>query len=224
MNAKRIAASLLWRAYETFGVGGQILLRPYRYAMRPDQLVYLCECLREKAAVPGVVLEAGCSYGATTVFLNHYMADCGIQKPYAAMDTFSGFLPEHSDFEVSQRGKPKKIKTWFSDNHPGRIKATLQLEKITNVEIIQADVAVFDFSKIAPIAMCILDVDLYIPIKAALPRLYSALAPGGLIAVHDVLPDTIWDGAYQAYMEYMAEIGSRPEIVCNAFGIVRKPA
>jgi len=110
----------------------------------------------------------------------------------------------------------------FADNDRRRLERTLEIEKMS-VRIIEADVARFDFTVLAPIAFCILDVDLYLPIRRALPRIYEALAPGGMIAVHDCVPGRIWDGAHQAYMEFMAERGITPEISENAFGVVRNP-
>jgi len=100
---KRLLASILWRVFTATGWGARILLRPYPYMMRPAQLFFLCRSMEELRHVPGIILEAGCAYGATTVFLNHFLEEKGIKKPYVAMDTFAGFVPEHAAFEIERR-------------------------------------------------------------------------------------------------------------------------
>src|SRR4051794_28557437 len=69
----------------------------YPYMFEPDQLCFLCECLDRTHKLQGCCVEAGCAYGWTTAFLNRYMNCRGIEKPYFAIDTFGGFVAEHSD-------------------------------------------------------------------------------------------------------------------------------
>jgi O-methyltransferase len=42
----------------------------YRFMFSPSQLAFLCEQITNTAEVPGSILEVGCAFGATTVFLN----------------------------------------------------------------------------------------------------------------------------------------------------------
>ena len=74
--------------------------------------------------------------------------------------------------------------------------------------------------------MCIrdrLDVDLYRPMKSGLSKLYQGLEPGGVIIVDDCDEnDARWDGADQAYKEFMQEIGQPVDIVLGKLGVIRK--
>ena len=45
---------------------------------------------------------------------------------------------------------------------------------------------------------------------------------GGIIIVDDVGENNIWDGAYQAYVEFCEELNISPEIVGNKSGIIQK--
>ena len=91
------------------------------------------------------------------------------------------------------------------------------------LKVIQADCSEVDYSKLAPIKLAFLDVDLYLPTKNVLPKLYAELISGGAILVDDVLNDNTYDGAYQAYMEFCQQQSIRPEIIGNKCGVIRKP-
>ena len=55
-----------------------------------------------------------------------------------------------------------------------------------------------------------------------LRRVFSLLEGGGIIIVDDVGENNIWDGAYQAYVEFCEELNISPEIVGNKSGIIQK--
>jgi hypothetical protein len=94
---------------------------------------------------------------------------------------------------------------------------------VTRVRSIRADVNEFDLRSHGAISFCLLDVDLYRPTKKALGEIYSALSPGGMLVVDDCSPDDArWDGALQAYREFMSENGKPDEIVHKKLGLVRK--
>ena len=57
----------------------------------------------------------------------------------------------------------------------GTFDRAMEVSEITGLKSIEADAATFDYSTIAPIAFCLLDVDLYVPIAKALPRIYHHL-------------------------------------------------
>jgi O-methyltransferase len=196
----------------------------YPFMFTPQQLVFLADCVERAVTVPGCIVEAGCAYGATTVFLNMFMRDIGCNKPYVAIDTFSGFKPEHVAYEVSERGKPKRLGGAFSRNDKSWLEYSLKAASIGSVRIIQGDVTTFDFASLGPIAFCLLDVDLYIPIRDSLPKILAGLSPGGTIVVDDCRSANNWDGALQAYQEFCAARGSPEEIVCGKLGLVRKLA
>jgi SAM-dependent methyltransferase len=201
------------------------LFRRYPYMYTPQQLHFMTDCLRETREVRGCVVEAGCAYGATTIYLNRFMAVESIRRDYFAIDTFSGFVREHTDYEITTRGKRQAIRKMFAENSKRWFDRTMAIEgKATStVRSIAADVARFDFSTIAPIAFCLLDVDLYLPIRDALPRIHEQMAPGGIIIVDDCAAGGDWDGALQAYTEHCQAARLPSEIRCGKLGILRAP-
>ena len=52
----------------------------YNYNFTPSQLCRLVRLLNETRDVPGIVMEIGCAYGDTTVFLNKHMDYSGVDK------------------------------------------------------------------------------------------------------------------------------------------------
>ncbi len=205
------------------GVYTQTFFDVYPYMFTPQQLIFMCQCLKESAMISGCCLEAGCAYGATTVFLNKFMKDESIDKQYFAIDTFSGFPEEHSNFEIKQRNKRKKIKNSFSENKQSWFNYSLQRSGIGgNVHSIAGDVTKFDYSSLGPISFCLLDVDLYLPVKDSLPKIYHQLSPGGIMIIDDCKPNCDWDGAYLAYQEFCHNFGIKEEIHHEKIGVLRK--
>jgi O-methyltransferase len=91
------------------------------------------------------------------------------------------------------------------------------------VRSIETDVNKYDLTTIGPLSFVLLDVDLYRPMKKALPEIYDVLRQNGIIVVDDCEPSDIrWDGAYQAYREFMEQRGQAPEIIHGKLGILRK--
>tara|TARA_B100000575_G_scaffold126396_1_gene100800 strand:+ start:1671 stop:1919 length:249 start_codon:yes stop_codon:yes gene_type:complete len=74
----------------------------------------------------------------------------------------------------------------------------------------------------SPIRLVFLDVDLYLPTKKALTKVFALLEDDGVIIVDDVMDDNCWDGAYQAYIEFCNEQNITPEIIGKKSGIIRK--
>jgi O-methyltransferase len=195
----------------------------YPFMFTPTQLQFLTRCLIDTREVTGCVVEAGCAYGATTVYLKKFMAEKAIQRDYVAIDTFSGFPKEHARYEITHRDKPSRfLKKAFTDNTKLVFDTGMACNGFTDVRAVQSDIVEFDFGAIDQIAFCLLDVDLYLPIKAVLPRIYDRLAPGGILVVDDCAPGTVVDGALQAYEEYCSDVSCLPEIECGKLGIIRK--
>ena len=196
----------------------------YEYQMRPSQLCFLCECVEQTRNVPGAVVEVGCAFGTTTLFLAQYMDAQEIEKDYYALDTFSGFVQEDIEHEVLQRGKPRSEYTGrFVANKQAWFDDTMRIHDVQWVRSIQADANRFDFSTLGPIAFCLLDLDLYRPIHSSLAALHAALSPGGRLVVDDCDPaNTRWDGADQAYKEFCNKIGCAPRVVLGKLGVIEK--
>lgn len=195
----------------------------FLYNFTPPQLCFLCQCLEETKNVEGDIAEIGCSDGATTLFLNKYMDARKIQKNYYALDTFSGFVVEDIKTEVTERGKTSDMFTGFRSNKKKWFDDTMKRHKIKRVRSIETDVNEYDLTKLKPLSFVLLDVDLYRPIKKALPELYEALSPNGIIIVDDCDPDCFqWDGADQAYKEFMSKMKETPQVVHTKLGIIKK--
>jgi len=219
---KLAATSLLKNAALRSGIGKELLFSVYNYMFDPEQLHFLMDALTEVADVKGACVEAGCAGGATTALLRKWMDCKGIKKQYYAIDTFSGFLPEHVAHEVQVRNKSGAIKFIFKNNKKEWFDASMKLAGIDDVVSVEADIAEFDFSPLAPLSFCLLDVDLYIPIAAALPKIYDALSVGGMIVCDDCAPNNIYDGALQAYEEFVRREHLVSSVVLGKLGIIRK--
>ncbi len=85
---------------------------------------------------------------------------------------------------------------------------------------IQADIKTYDMEPLSPISFCLIDVDLYLPVKAALEKVVRLMHPGGIVVVDDCQEHPLWDGALQAYQEFTSEHGIDPKIVEGQFGLV----
>jgi O-methyltransferase len=95
------------------------------------------------------------------------------------------------------------------------------LHGVNRVKSVESDVTKFDFSAIAPIALCLLDVNFYKPINDVLPKIYGAMSPGGIIVIDDCKVQTWCDGALQAYEEFLKQKGLPKEITADKLGIIR---
>lgn len=197
----------------------------YPYNFRASQLCFMCQCIEETRDLPGSIAEVGCSTGWTAAFLDDYMKMRGIDKTYYALDTFSGFVPEDIEVEVNQRGKKRYYFNEFQTNKQKWFDGAMEQSGAKRVKSIQADVNEYDLKTLGPLSFVLLDVDLYRPIKKALVELYEVLSPGGILVVDDCDETSArWDGADQAYKEFVAEHGMPVDIQHGKLGVIRKAA
>jgi hypothetical protein len=166
-------------------------------------------------------VEVGCALGHTTVFLNKHLDFLGVEKPYYAIDTFSGFTEADVGFEVRNRAKQKDHYKGYSINKKKWVDATLAANSITRVVTIEADVNQYNFSPLGEISFALIDVDLYQPVQAALKGIFPLLAPGGLIVVDDCAANNRYDGSLQAYQEFVAGRSLPAEVVLGRLGLIR---
>src|SRR5215469_11984892 len=160
---KRALRSLLIELSMKTKLFNKNIFSRYNYMFSPSQLIFFTKCLTECSMVPGCFTEVGCAYGWTTVFLKKFMDENLIEKNYYAIDTFRGFLPEHSRYEVEQRNKKSTIQNSFLVNKQKWFEYSLELSKVSGVTTIEADATKFNFDRIGPIAFALLDLDLYLP-------------------------------------------------------------
>lgn len=196
----------------------------WRYMFNPAELIFMCELLKETSSLDGSITEIGCADGATTIFLNRFLDTLNLEtREYMAIDTFSGFIPEHVNYEYDSRGVERGIITGFDTNSEKFFKKTLKTCGVTRVKTIRADATKFDFSKVGKLSFSLIDVDLYLPVKDLLPKIYGATQSGGVIVVDDCTDkSTHWNGAYQAYREFIQSLSINELIVGRKLGVIRK--
>lgn len=190
--------------------------------MSVAQLNFILESIGSISGA-GSVLEIGVGGGATSVMINQYLHWQHLKRRFYAIDTFYGFTKEDIEFEQNQRSK-KDSYLYYRSNSKEWYEKTLKANGINNAVVFQADAKTFDYKKIAPLAFCLFDVDLFQPTEHVLPILYSLLIPGGVIVVDDCsAEESIYDGAGHAYRNFCNKIGVKPEIVFEKLGVLRKP-
>lgn len=204
------------------GINSRSTFGVYSYMFDPRQLRFLMDCVQDTAKIPGCCVEAGCARGETTAFLRKWMDVQGIKKDYFALDTFSGFTRNDAEYEIKSRRKPINIQFEFSMNKREWFDYSMKLSNVTGVRSIQVDVSDFNFADISPISFCLLDVDLFLPTKKCLPRIYDNMSSGGIIVVDDCEPEKLYDGALQAYEEFVADIGVPKKIEFGKLGVIHK--
>jgi hypothetical protein len=194
----------------------------YRSTYVPAHLCRLIELLDQTASVPGCIVEVGCWTGETTIWLNRHLKDQRIERTYYALDTFGGFTSADLNHEVSKRGKKLSELTAFTSNRKSWFDRTMHLNGFNSVVSIQADASTFDFSSLAPISFALVDLDLYLPMKSALPAVYSSLSCGGVLVADDCEQNINYDGAHQAFTEFVSNQRLPLRIDLNRLGVAVK--
>lgn len=194
----------------------------YPYNIEPVQLATMISELDRLKEVKGNVVEIGVARGMTTRFLAEHIVNQNLQGSMMlfAIDTFESFIKEDLEYEVTHRGKSLFELKGFSYND---FKAWQKnFIDFPFIKAVKADCSSFDYNKVAPVKLSLLDVDLYIPIKNALLKLFEVTAKGGVILVDDVKDNSIYDGAYQAYMEFCKNHNINPTIIGTKCGVIYK--
>ncbi len=212
---KETAKALVFR-YTGFGVP------KYSYNIEPAQLAALVNEIDRLRDTKGNIVEIGVARGLTTRFLCQHIVNEKLEGTLTlyAVDTFSSFVPAHLDYEVKERGKALFDMQGFAYNDYDVWRRNFAAYPF--VKAIRGDCAVVDYTKLSPIKLVLLDVDLYLPTKATLAKLYDVLVEGGAILVDDVVNSSTYDGAYQAYMEFCQAHGITPRIIGNKCGVIYK--
>lgn len=197
-------------------------LPKYKLQFQPQQLIYLCVCIENTKDLEGDILEIGCARGRTTIFLNKYMDFAGIEKEYICIDTFGGFTKRDIRIEREKRSKENtnylssfnlNSKFWFDE--------TMKLNNIHRVKSLKSDICETDHLEgIGKIAFCLIDLDLFNPVKIAVKKAYPILSPKGIIVVDDCKPNNIWDGAYDAYTEFISKNQLPQKILLDKLGVI----
>src|SRR5436190_249281 len=179
--------------------------------------------------LPGDIIEVGCGRGKTTLLLNRFLDSLKSSKRYLAVDTFSGF--EWSDVKFERRVRRKEENPGFYSQSFRRFsynsptiwrKVVIEYNKLDRVQMIVGDINRLDFEPQQRFSAALIDVDLYLPTLAAIREVYDRLTPGGTMVVDDVIKGPLYDGAYQAFHEFVAETHAEFETHPPSCGVIRK--
>lgn len=195
----------------------------YRYNIEPMQLTQLIVEIERLKNTQGNIVEVGVARGLTTRFMAQHIKNQKLDRSLKlyAIDTFESFVESDVQYEVKNRGKDLDDLRIFKYNDFDVWKDNFK--DFDFVVPVKSDCSIVNYAEYGPIKVALLDVDLYLPTKKTLPKIYENLVSGGAILVDDVLHGTAYDGAHQAYMEFCQTIGHTPEIIGNKCGIIRKP-
>jgi O-methyltransferase len=194
----------------------------YPYNVEPIQLATLVFELERVKNLVGNVVEIGVARGMTTRFISQHIINQKLDKSltYYAIDTFESFTHDDLKYEVENRGKSLFDLKGFDYNDHKIWQSNFS--EFPFVKAIKSDCSTFDYNQISPIKLTFLDVDLYLPTKKTLPKIFDATISGGVILVDDVLNNTTYDGAHQAYMEFCDEMKLPPKVIGNKCGFIQK--
>jgi hypothetical protein len=168
----------------------------------------------EAERVPGIIVEAGCALGGSTVVLGRTKHP---ERPLRAYDVF-GMIPPPSDadgadiharYETIVRGESEGIDGdryyGYTDNLRARVADTLrsfgldlEAHHIELVEGLFQDTLHVD----RPVALAHIDADWYESVRTCLERIAPRLSYGGVLVIDD---DDSWSGCRKAVDEYFAD-------------------
>lgn len=216
----RYLALLLFKSLVFYTPFRRYVFHRYPYNFLPIHLNFLCGCIERTKELKGSILEIGCYSGDTTVFLNKHMDFLGLEKEYICIDTFSGFTEDDISYEVNKRSKFKNQLQGFKVNKKKWFDQTILDNDISRVKSFKADISEFDLKELPKISFCLIDVDLYIPVKIALEKVYSLVEKGGIVVVDDCKKNQTFDGAYKAYIDFIDEHKLPEKIILDKLGII----
>lgn len=169
------------------------------------------------------MVEVGVARGLTTVFLNTHLRRTGDRRRYLCVDTFEGFPQKDILHEMNNRGKKyDSAYKGFRYNDVHVFRKNMETLGFDNVKVLKRDADQLSQSDLGKISMALLDVDLYKPTLSALRIVFECLEPGGVIVVDDVMEDSLFDGAAQAYREFCGEASLSPVVLGRRSGIIKK--
>jgi len=191
----------------------------FPYNLEPSQLSEIIFSLDKLENVDGCICEIGVARGMTTRFICEHLNNKSKNTNFYCIDTFSSFETDDINYEVKNRNKNKSDLIGFSYNNFDRWKKNF--EKFKFVRPIKADVKKFDFKTIMPIKLAILDVDLYAPTISSLNNIKDCMSKGGILIVDDIKKDERWDGAEQAFYEFVKKESLDYKLVGNKCGVIK---
>jgi O-methyltransferase len=208
--------------------GGRVFLRRYSprllypvppSSLQPERLYLYLDALWKRRHLDGAIVEVGCWLAGTSTIASKMLRRTGHPHRYVAIDTFDGFVAEQFTHD-ERRGTPACARSTFDANSLQMVRRLLDHWDAPEVELVQADIATMASDRLPEqIAVCLIDVDLEIPVYEALDRIVPRLVRGGIVLVDDCPEETTWLGARAGYSRFMAETG-RDEGYLMGMGLV----
>lgn len=170
--------------------------------------------------VDGAVVEIGCYLGGTAALASRMMRNLGIAKRYLAIDTFTGFVPDHFDVDAARGVSDERRDEFRADEQT--VRRLLRFWGADEVEVLKADVATLDEDDLpGSVSLALVDVDLEVPTYEGLRLATARLGPGGLVLVDDCNEGAEWTGAKRGYQRFVQDHGL-PEKYDFGMGVVRR--
>lgn len=206
-------------------MGLWLRLRPPRPVLEPERYAVYLRALAEHRDVPGSILEVGCFRGTTAAEAYRMLKLWDSERHYVCVDTFSGFVPEQFA-EDEELGTDSSYRALFDYNSRRAVERTFKHLGYEKMEVVEGDIAALPDSELPEqISVCLMDVDLAMPIHEGLKKILPNMAPGGIILVDDCEEEgeTGWAGARVGYKRFAEEAGF-PEKYDAGFGVLEIPA
>lgn len=195
--------------------------QPTMSCLCPDNLYAYFDLVYKTRLFDGAIIEVGCATGATAAMAYTLLARQGVAKRYVCIDTFSGFVRDHTNFDF-KLGLSEDLAGMFSDNSFERVRARLDNWGLPKIELVKADVSQLQASSLPfEISCALVDVDLSVPIYDALCLIYPKLQEGGVIVVDDCTAGTGFVGALHGYRRFMQDHSLEQKFYMG-FGVVTK--
>jgi Methyltransferase domain len=167
-------------------LGIVLRLRPLVPQMPPERLAVYTRELEEHASQPGSVLEVGCFRGGTTVYACEHMRRAGTPiSDYMVVDTFAGFVADQFDADTGL-GTPPQFRVSFGTNSRALVARTMRHYHLREVRVVQGDIVAMP-AELLPeaVKVCLMDVDLAVPIEVGLEKIKPRMLPGAVVLVDD---------------------------------------
>jgi O-methyltransferase len=207
------------------------VLRRYRPALlypspqsslQPERLYAYLDALWRRRDLDGAVVEVGCWLGGTAAIADKMLRRIDAGHRYVCVDTFSGFAAPQFAHDCEVHGVPAGSADMFGGSSRTMVRRLLQHYGCPDVELVQGDICSMPEHRLPDaVAVCLLDVDLELPIYEGLRRVVPRLVPGGVVLVDDCPEETTWAGARVGYRRYVQEEGL-PERYFMGFGLVER--
>lgn len=191
----------------------------YSYNVEPIQLAEIINSLEDLSNVSGNICEIGVARGLTTRFICEHLTNTNFKNNYYCIDTFQSFTDGDINYEIKKRNKSKDEISGFSYNNYEKWVKNFKEYKF--LKAIKSDVKKINFQELSPLKFCFVDVDLYLPTKHVLENIPKYMVEGGIIIIDDVKANDTWDGAYQAFMEFVKDKQINYKIFGSKSGLIK---